>query len=92
MAVAVTLLVGAVGLTSAQHIAGRLDDVANSKFPSAAALAEIGPSQAKVARSLNALLLFRMTDPEMRRALYADLERHLEQVEKSSERFGGRRP
>jgi len=44
------------------------------------------------ARSPNALLLFRMTDPEMRRALYADLERHLEQVEKSSERFGGRRP
>jgi methyl-accepting chemotaxis protein len=83
LALLITLVVGAVGLVSARGIGTHLDDVANHKFPSALMLAEIVGAQARVARGENALLLAQMTDPEIRRGIYEDMDRLLEQIEGS---------
>jgi len=81
LALAITVVVGAVGLTSTQRIGGQLDDIANARFPSAQALASMSELQAKIERDLATLMVRRLTDQELRRGLQDDIHKKLSEMD-----------
>jgi methyl-accepting chemotaxis protein len=81
LALLITMIVGVAGFVSASRVSVRLNEVANEKFPSALLLADIVGAETRVARGLNALMLRRMTDAEMRRSVYADIEKGQKDIE-----------
>ena len=83
LALLITVVIGAVGLVSARGVGAHLDEVANDKFPRALMLTEMVVAQTRVARGVNALLLQRMTDPEMRRGIFEDTDKRLKEIEDS---------
>jgi len=87
LALAIALVLGAVGFVSAQRIGTRLDDIANGRFPSAQALAAISEDQAKVGRNLATLMVRRLTDQEVRRTAYEDIHKELAGIEEAEKAF-----
>ncbi len=72
LAVAIAVVVGAVGYVSAARIGDRLEDVAGHKFPSSTTLNVMNEAQTEVGRSMRTLLL-RRAGPEMRRNAHTSL-------------------
>jgi len=89
LAVAIMAGVGTLAYVAASEIRENLVDVAAHRAPTYQAAAEIVEGQLTVARSLNALMLRRNTDAEVRRAALADAEGGFQRVEEAMKLYEG---
>jgi methyl-accepting chemotaxis protein len=89
LAVAITVGVGTMAYFAASEIRGDLVDIAAHRAPTYRAASEIIEGQLVVARSLNALMLRRNTDPEVRRAALSEADRGFQRIEEAMRLYEG---
>jgi len=83
VALLITLVVGWIGFWSAERIGDQLDSLANGRFPSAQALATMSEQQGRVGRAIATLQVRRMADMDVRRSLYADIDRGFAEIDEA---------
>jgi methyl-accepting chemotaxis protein len=89
LAVAIMAGVGAMAYVTAGEIRADLVDIAAHRAPTYRAAAEIIEGQLTVARALNALMLRRNTDAEIRRAALTEAEGGFQHIEESMRLYEG---
>ncbi|BDG10217.1 methyl-accepting chemotaxis protein [Anaeromyxobacter paludicola] len=86
VAIALSLVVGALSWSSLNRVRGRLDEVAANKFPSRQALSMIQQGQDRLGRAVNALMVPHL-DGAKRAPFYERLDGALKTVEEGRKQF-----
>jgi methyl-accepting chemotaxis protein len=86
LALALTLVVGAVGYVTELDVTGHLNDLGDAKVPSLDALWVVKEAQTDAGRSL-AVLMLRRADASLRQAAKADFEAAQRRMEEGARRY-----
>ena len=86
-ALAAALAVAAAGVMGTAQLGQTVNALVDRRVPAFTALAELQEGLSAVGRDLNGLALTRARDPELRKALYASLQRGFEAVEGATRRW-----